>query len=138
MQQAPPVTRYLHGERVAGREGGDGAMHRVAGPAASREAEIHIAQAEAPVAAFERCGRRRWIERRPAQDGGTGWQRVPPAVCALEAGEGERPARAGHGHVTQPPQRVAVLSIAGTVPTAIQDDHVIELQAFGLSAVTSN
>ena len=58
-------------------------MHGVVGWPASGEAEVDIAQAEAPIAAFE-CGRQRQrIERRPAQDGRPGWQRAPPAACAL-------------------------------------------------------
>ena len=99
---------------------------------ASGEAEVDIAQAEATIAEFERGGPRGWIERRPAQDGRPVWQHVLPATWTLYAREGQRATGAGHGHVEQPPRRVHILSSAGTVPPAGEDDDVIELQALGL------
>ena len=99
-----------------GAEGGDGEMHRVTGWPACGEAEVYIAQAEAPIAAFEWGRPQRRTERRPAQDGWPGRQPVAPAACFLEAGERQRAAGARHGHVAPRPGRIRVFSSARTVP----------------------
>ena len=51
--------------------------------------------------------------------------------CGLGKRARARVCRAGHGHVVQPARRIRILAVANTIPTTIQHDHVVELQALG-------
>ena len=56
IKELPAIRAVPHLQPVAGREGGNGAMHGMTRPLVSRKTENDISQAESPIAAGEMCG----------------------------------------------------------------------------------